>query len=281
MVAMIFETGDNQIFDEELKKNTESVLEYAILYKYMSVEGTIEALKNSTIKFSAPETFNDPFDCDSRIIDLSNPSEEYYKHIVDIIAPNAKFAQRKRKLIEIRKQGIHLTVENVKKVLNQKIACLTIHYNNLLMWAHYAGGHTGCCIGWDFERLFRSLIPSFGSVRCLKVKYVDDLPIIDYFKCPKRAAISWSFVKSNVWQYEDEIRLVVEDSPESLCSYVPVPSNIFKAIYLGTKISEEKKNEIIQICRDKYSGMKIYKMELKSGKFELEPVQIPEVMLSH
>jgi hypothetical protein len=56
-----------------------------------------------------------------------------------------------------------------------KVACFSEVGDSLLMWAHYAGDHTGICIRFalDFEKFEKE-----NSVGPLKVEYVEDRPII-------------------------------------------------------------------------------------------------------
>ena len=209
------------------------------------------------------------------MIDFSNPTEEYYNHLVDIMCPNAKYAQRQKALIEIRKKGLKFTFRNVREIADVRVSCFTIDKDNLLMWSHYANKHTGCCITFNLKVLYSSLLIKYDNVRCLRVAYSKDFPAINYYKCPKRAATSWCILKSEDWKYEKEIRILVDtnNSIEGTDS-LPLPKNVFCSIYLGAKISSDDKDKIIQVCRDNYGEIEIYQMNLKAGRFELEPVRI-------
>lgn len=270
-----FSTEDDKLFDKELKENIEFVADQKVLYKYMTVDGVMKTLESCNIKFSNPDDFNDPFDCDPRMIDFSNPTEEYYNHLVDTMCPNAKYTQRQNALIEIRKKGLKFTFRNVREIADVRVSCFTIDKDNLLMWSHYANKHTGCCIAFNLEELYSSLLIKYDNVRCLRVEYSKDFPTISYYKCPKRAATSWCILKSEDWKYEKEIRMLVNtnNSIEGMDS-LPLPKSVFCSIYLGAKISSDDKDKIIQICRERYGEIEIYQMNLKAGRFELEPVQI-------
>lgn len=83
-----------------------------------------------------------------------------------------------------------------------------IAYKNMLMWAHYAGNHTGFCIKYDFDEEF------VNGDQCLYFKRVC------YQKPSKKVNLSAESLSSDIafhtklatWKYENEVRLI---------SYIP------------------------------------------------------------
>lgn len=88
-----------------------------ILYKYVSFTGGSAILNGSTIGFSNPWDFNDPFELGAG----------------HAILPKSEFAP--------------LVLRSMFE--RSAILSLTRSPLNPLMWAHYAQNHTGFVIGWD------------------------------------------------------------------------------------------------------------------------------------
>jgi len=97
-----------------------------ILYQYQKLDDEyIETILKRSIYVSTPSKFNDPFDCWGLLKDDQN-----------------QISEQKLSLIETAYQ---------KGARSIGIACLTSSFDNQLMWAHYASGHTGICIGFLFS----------------------------------------------------------------------------------------------------------------------------------
>ena len=48
----------------------EQLIQPSKIYKYVSLEVAKIILKDKTLKFSKPSTFNDPYDCDVNLVDF-------------------------------------------------------------------------------------------------------------------------------------------------------------------------------------------------------------------
>ena len=57
--------------------------------------------------------------------------------------------------IKKKQSEIHEQEKQIQKIMDQNFAvgCLTTDYRNNLMWSHYADGHKGFCIEYDFKDL--------------------------------------------------------------------------------------------------------------------------------
>ena len=80
---------------EHIQKDIERLLkEVPIIYQYMSFEGGKLLLGNMTIMAKNPAEFNDPYDCDLELLDLSSASKERSKKSIEIfnsnLSPNEK-----------------------------------------------------------------------------------------------------------------------------------------------------------------------------------------------
>lgn len=138
-----------------------------------------------------------------------------------------------------------------------------------LMWAHYANSHKGFCIEYDIDTLMNSLrLDMLDSVDKYSVKY-NDIDINTFAreragKDPKETLLSF---KSPRWKYENEVRLVFDNS--GIKSYDP---KALKSIYFGLKMSPKDKEIIMKGLEG--VNVKFYDMIAVSGKYKLQYNQI-------
>ncbi|MGC1648146.1 MAG: DUF2971 domain-containing protein [Candidatus Sulfotelmatobacter sp.] len=139
------------------------------------------------------------------------------------------------------------------------------------MWSHYADQHRGFCIEYDTD----SLPPENLFVRMLyPVIYSEKLfDGTTYYLAAMRNRATFNILfpvlaalyKSPEWSYEKEWRLVIpanlvrEESPWR----VPTP----KHIYLGSRMPDREKGQIVEICRKK--GVDIHQIYLADDSFLL------------
>jgi len=142
---------------------------------------------------------------------------------------------------------------------NTLIFCLTENNDNLLMWAHYARDHTGTVIK------FLS-IPGGNSPLPLaqKVKYSKEMPRLDPFELSEGLTAEYvmnifTLTKSIDWAYEQEWRIVSPPGTQNVSSgFFPFDPEELGAVYLGCKITEDDKKEIIETTSRKYPKAEIY-----------------------
>ena len=152
----------------------------------------------------------------------------------------------KKKQSEIQEQE-----KEIKKIMDQNFAvgCLTTDYRNNLMWSHYADGHKGFCIEYDFKDLknINNLLP---------VAYSTDRPSIplecmynnskDMNTEVAKALYIALLNKDNIWEYENEWRIIISATEGKNIEMPPI-----SAIYLGAEMPEEDKKKLIEIASKK------------------------------
>jgi len=114
--------------------------------------------------------------------------------------------------------------------------------DDILMWAHYAGGHNGVCI--EFRCTDTSHLDFFGQA--YPVQYRKDLPKINFYTTNRIEKLkALILTKSEHWSYEQEWRIIVPDAVRK-SRYIPVPSGAIAAIYLGCQISKENRDMVLR-----------------------------------
>ena len=132
-----------------------------VLYRYRHLQGqhrewTKQIMIDSKLYFSSPLSFNDPFDC--KILFQSSLSLKELKKRFDTLlkkkASNLNWKQRKAFIIKrVSESDPQEFIEYMTKSLQHevnKVGILSLSgvNDNILLWSHYAFGHTGLCIGF-------------------------------------------------------------------------------------------------------------------------------------
>ena len=144
----------------------------------------------------------------------------------------------------------------MKEVMDKtyRVGCLCTDYKNRLMWSHYANGHKGFCIEYDFSVPCKER----GELLVLPVVYSRERPKFPWSvalaadknsdtvkKDGARAMIRSLVTKDDAWQYEDEWRIITLQS--SGVENVKMPP--ISCIYVGALCPEEHKAMLYQIAQ--------------------------------
>lgn len=261
------------------------------IFKYSRVNSfLLDSLRKNYLWLSRPTDFNDPFDC-KVVIDYRLTMDEltHYVQMRDRESPAkvptgkiyklsgvadygfaSRFAIDSREFDASDPRALNRLL-NIAKLAERSeyldsalgVCCFTENPMSILMWAHYGGNHSGVCLRFHH----RSSIDL--SEHCLPVQYRRSVwtarsrpedPIGQ-----ARALIRSILVKSDVWKYEREWRLVAFQSGES--SFDP---RDLDAIILGVRISNQDRRSVVSLLRRRkvYRHVKIlqaYQHPLRYG----------------
>lgn len=198
---------------------------------------------------------------------------------------------------------VYNACENVKSIIreNVKMICFSYDYENILMWSHYASYHEGFCLVYEKDAILKGNIYDTKGLRCYrKLDFVDvdysqtrldftnemhycllknSIPYYtkpDFIDIPNKRIKDFLKHKSNVWDYEKEIRLIphVNDlNTQCSLSYIEVKP---KAIILGCKSTDVTiVKPIVKYCLE--NGIKLFRMlpEDNKAEFKLTLNEIP------
>lgn len=223
-------------------------------------------LERGELYFSEPNKFNDPLDSQlehSRknlteedikdiCIRINVPTKETNK-ILYYLKTNPKEAEKKIKKLTEPKQSSYLRIFSASKV-----------DDNTLMWAHYAGEHTGICIGiktYFLGNAFNIKIKKGYVHNCLPFDNQDLLTFLpvtytntppekyDIKKQNANALIQSVTYKTEDWQYEQELRIILWDSI-LIKNPITIEKTEIGEIIFGYKTKEETKKTIIDIIKN-------------------------------
>jgi len=238
---------------------------------------------------SSISNFNDPFDSTIPIDYEGLTQKEKIQSVENHVTNNFPRAigPERLKLIErvFQESAIddpEQLQKNHKDVvipkIEEEIGILSFAGNkkHVLLWSHYACSHSGFCVGIDREELQQSLRPLLLTekkfLKFYDVMYQEDYPKInplnvtaeEYFSLPL-------IIKSSVWNYEDEVRLIFKDGANEL---LKIEKDFFKEITLGCRIPEKFEKEILDIVKSEFKDLPVYKAELSDQSFSLNFNQI-------
>lgn len=277
-------------------------------FKYFSFDGAKKTLENRTFLYKAPAFFNDPFDSQV-ILQPGISEEEFRNIFYDVmttailerrpeprmgLTPEALASVShidKESLFEIKdtilsmlpkdnflKMHRQAAEEQWQYLRNNFVFCVTEEFDNLLMWSHYANEHKGVVLKIKCIEEKESLLCA-----ALKVNYSDRYPIFGDIDIWRHFLSTGEFpdltktynelitTKSTHWKYENEWRMVFprhEDSGKEFALLSFHPEEI-EAIFLGCRMLEQDKSEIINLVRRQYPLAKIYQARRSDSEFRL------------
>jgi hypothetical protein len=247
---MISKSEIEQIISLDLLK----VLTTDRFYHYTKYNTAIDfILTNFTIQFSDPSTFNDPFDCNDKLLKIN-----YNGDMIDEVLHNSSMKLSRQKRREVKRSFTNpKNFQDIIRTERQKykIACFSEHFNETLMWSHYADKHSGICIGFNFPHKYDDKF-----VLC-PVKYLNELKPIDGALDVLRVLMYWLTTKSVRWDYEQEIRAITKSKLDSKNEMIRFDPKYIKEIIFGCNVTDTEFNN--GISKIKESGLNLDKILIK------------------
>ena len=250
-------------------------------YKYLGKVSSEHFLKNLTIRFSQPGAFNDPFELQPEFHVTDEYLSEGEEHPCTFVI-HAHHSSYKKHLLNDHPKETQLKKLDGKKIylqLNEQIGILcltqenTLMPANFLMWAHYAESHQGVVI--EFK-------PESGFIQqSSPVHYLPRRPIIDarLLYENKYVAIEDLYFKSDIWSYENEIRITkwlsecrnlnIKDPLGNDIYVSDVPLESIKCIYLGCNSSQKMKSAAFELYNS--SGVNVVFLKAHDEEYKLIP----------
>jgi len=179
------------------------------IYKYRDIDATLDKIiKDGSLWFANPLSFNDPFDCQIQI-DTQNTIDEIRTYIGKI-SPGISGAELNKIVDRISDDPGYwpTTLKGIiAKAINTKgICCFSSHNESILMWSHYTKCHKGVSLKFDIK-----INPDY-FVHPIKVNYSDDYPMYNHIRDSKDLIKLLVQNKSAIWKYEDEVRILKDTS---------------------------------------------------------------------
>ncbi|MDF0729544.1 DUF2971 domain-containing protein [Pseudomonas entomophila] len=275
------------------------------LSKFFSVsKHSLDNLKTSTLWFSSPHDFNDPFE--GRVAVKKVYSQDTFasrREVEEIVNINQDYFHDKNREFHDHLVSLATLEEKIEFIFNvwgHTLRTLHMDYiaedgyccfcrrdrtfaKNQLMWSHYANGLRGFCLVFDKVTLHQSLqtLNQQDTLIIEPVEYRNALPEIDihqhmthHFKPSELLGdlvaefiIKSRSTKSRAWRHEREYRAI--SSSTGLHSYAP---EAVRKILIGEKMPQAQRRKIEAIARTVYSGAHIEHVRLDKDSYQLKIV---------
>jgi len=146
-------------------------------------------------------------------------------------------------------------------VNNIGVLSLSATKSNILLWSHYAAGHTGICLKF----IATSSTDFFGS--SLPVKYSPKYPDIDILKTsPEDQVEAFLFTKAIDWKYEKEWRIIHHEKGPGDRKF---PKEFLVEVIFGAGIDPKDRSAIAEWVKDRDPPIKLSQALLADRSFSL------------
>ncbi len=265
-----------------------------MLYKYCNTNG-FDILKNSRLRLSRIDRFNDPFelifgvDEDSALINIKKEYEENSDIInewMDILSSQnityneASPADILEKIAKFKIADFQRAIKILWENWNQEmgIVCLSESMDVIQMWAHYTDNHKGIVVGLEegeFVKNKESIITVCYRDKMVLFPVTGRLDNLEQYTTKYIPEVLGR--KETNWSYEKEIRIYGDLNEKEADGhyYINIPILCIKEIYLG--ISSDSTTELIASCikkRDEFKHLKIFKMTKHASAYKLTPQEL-------
>ncbi|MEP5366130.1 MAG: DUF2971 domain-containing protein [Reichenbachiella sp.] len=245
-----------------------------LIYKYSAISlNSLKNIINTSLYFSSPNEFNDPFDCRFvlQLNDITiNGVKSFYKG-------KSLSKDTLRSKIDLFKKDKNLIVQEIEDDYNQNlrkdfgVTCFSETEDNILMWAHYADNFKGFCLIFD-----RQIHPEFFQGN--KVQYKDEITIAEYDGNRKFESGEIFLTKLKLWEYEREVRSIAKlDGGDNPVKFNP---RSLTGVIFGNKMKQSDKKMIKHLIQfhPEYEAVSFYNA---IPDYKNKKVQITEEHLSH
>ncbi|MEF3101316.1 DUF2971 domain-containing protein [Raoultella terrigena] len=243
-------------------------------YKYVNTNA-LEHIINGSIRFTQPGGFNDPFELALEIFNPDAGNGEKIKINLDLFPVNTDI---KKHLINEKISDPccnDIFFRQLIKQLNSMIGilCLTKNPKSHLMWAHYADDYSGALIQLDENHDF------FAGA--FEVQYSPTRPIvhINYFKENESIAIPNLCIKSDIWSYENEWRVIrslencdlIKAKHKNFDIYtMNIPLEAIQSVTFGERCPIEVQRNIFNKLKQTHIALDIAVLSNREYEFENE-----------
>lgn len=255
------------------------------LYKYKSLQGESrrhveQMLRHSQIYFCSPSRFIDPFDSRVHLVFPEDPAS-YRRYVICLLRnfrPDLGPNQRKAfaaKVVEEKQPEANAELQKAvltdlqRHVDSLGVFCLSERGDDILMWSHYAGGHSGVCL--QFENCVGLVDVPKGVP--LDVSYSEQLPVLDFVRdSDRRQAVAVLLTKAARWAYEGEWRIVDPAGP-GLHTFAP---DLLSGVIFGCRTSEADRRAVQEWIAAGATRPQLYEATVAPGRFALETETVAE-----
>lgn len=261
-------------------KYLEGIPEILFKYRDWANEYHRKIIHNNELYFPSMSQFNDPYEgkvpyrydkedltADKIFIKMLIMAKNEHPDWPDDILHDYVYEYQRKNLLfdDSHMQKVYnQTIEDIEKVYG--IFALTTEENNFLMWSHYSNSHKGFCIGFDTRILWELTTGGIGPVT-----YQRELPTFSLFEHPLMFSHKLLSTKSDIWQYENEFRIIKSGFARKT---IKIPPEAIVKIILGCQMEVALKFDIIDFIKKNLKSCTVFDTSLNNMEFKIGTMRI-------
>jgi len=237
-------------------------------YQRFNSDWIRQILFDRKIYFSNPANFNDPWDCrpyfnipsaDDRV--ACERCIQWFAAAARKRTPVVDEQEHARKLLELRnnRSSFERQIQDFSEAMigeiNRiyRVYCVSAKADSTLMWSHYSDNHQGVCLEFSCDNIV------FGSA--IQIQYSSEYPSLNFaIDGQDPLGMLPLFVKSDVWGYEDEYRVIAQevfrlpraDILRTRRNLAKCPPGALRAIIMGCMIPQSDAAELRRIIDQQF-----------------------------
>lgn len=249
-----------------------------MIYKYCTVETAKQIITSKKLKFTNPDNFNDPFDCDTDTVNFDFTGEKHpiVKYEIDQMVEKKmagdffpdEFVRETLNKPELLSELYKTSNQN--KVKASSISCFSLKPDIIQMWAYYGQQHEGICLGFDLacDNIFNGMQDEELSIFEVNYKnYLEEK--FNYADDPEAGIKIILSTKDISWSHEEEIRILLLKQE----GFYEFNSSFLKTIHFGCRVDDFTRDGFIYASK-KQLGFNLEYFKLIKGSLQLTEEKI-------
>jgi hypothetical protein len=242
-----------------------------VLYRYRrAVNWTLKELAVPEIHVAAVDDMNDPFEYRAPLaIDLGTIRKAFIAYAMsELQMEQAEAACQAAAVGDVEIASLRQRIDALRE--QSGLICFSADPRSNRMWAYYAEGHKGVCIGYSTEFM------PFGFAQA--VRYVDPVEPIDLIRTlevdPTILADELSCRKGTEWAFEQEYRVPIGPIPLEHTRLLPIHAPAITEVRLGTRIPDAFRAELLTLVKVYSHKLRVFQMGCDERTFRLTETEI-------
>ncbi len=242
-----------------------------VLYRYRrAANWTVKELAVPEVHVAAVDDMNDPFEYRAPLaIDIETTRKAFVAYAMSELQMEPAEAARQAAAVgDVEIAALRQKIGALRELSG--LICFSSDPRSNRMWAYYAEGHKGVCIGYSTEFM------PFAFAQA--VRYADPVEPIDLIRSlevdPTILADEVSCRKGAEWAFEQEYRVPVGPIPAEHTRLLPVLAQAITEVRLGARIPDAFRAEVLSLVKVYSHKLRVFQMRCDERTFRLTETEI-------
>jgi len=242
-----------------------------MLYRYRRpAKWTVKELSVPEIHVAAVDDMNDPFEYRAPLaIDVETTRKAFIAYaLTELHMEPAEAARQAATVGDVEIAALRQRIGALREQTG--LICFSADPRSNRMWAYYAEGHKGICVGYSTE-----FVP-FGVAQA--VRYADPVESVDLIGAvetdPTILADEVSCRKGKEWEFEYEYRVPIGPIPAEHTRLLPIHAPAITEVRLGARMSDTFRTEVLSVVKGYSHKLRVFQMGCDEHTFRLTETEI-------